>query len=90
MKNRFSRLLAITSLAVALPVFSQVLPFEILGLKDGIPQSQVLALAQVESAEFRALAVTAEGLWLGTTRGAIHYEVRPRAPGKVNSHAPPH
>jgi len=63
MKNRFSRLLAITSLAVALPVFSQVLPFEILGLKDGIPQSQVTALAQDH-----------EGyLWVGTWGGLARF-----------------
>jgi len=90
MKKRLSPTLAVLILALAVPMLSQVLPFEIFGLKNGVPQSQVLALARVESTEFRALAVTADGLWLRTTRGAIHYEVRPRAPGKVNSLAPPY
>jgi diguanylate cyclase (GGDEF)-like protein len=47
----------------ATPIASQVLPFEILGLKEGIPQSQVSALAQDH-----------EGyLWVGTWGGLARF-----------------
>jgi len=47
----------------ATPIASQVLPFEILGLKDGVPQSQVSALAQDQ-----------EGyLWVGTWGGLARF-----------------
>jgi len=63
MKNRLfpAIMMALTALTAALP--SQVLPFEILGLKDGIPQSQVSALAQDH-----------EGyLWVGTWGGLARF-----------------
>ena len=41
MKKRTFPLLALTVLILSVTLKSQVLPFEILGLKDGIPQSQV-------------------------------------------------
>ncbi len=53
-------------LLAALPLAAQVLPFEILGLKDGIPQSQITALAQDR-----------EGyLWVGTWGGLARFNGR--------------
>ena len=50
-------------LVSSLPLRSQVLPFEVLGQKDGIPQSQVTALAQDR-----------EGyLWVGTWGGLARF-----------------
>ncbi len=63
MKNRILSILALTILAMAAPSGSQVLPFEILGLKEGVPQSQVSALAQDH-----------EGyLWVGTWGGLARF-----------------
>ncbi len=43
--------------------FAQILPFEVLGLKEGLPQSQVICLAQ-----------DAEGyIWVGTLGGLARY-----------------
>ncbi|MCU0236795.1 MAG: diguanylate cyclase [Acidobacteria bacterium] len=56
-------ILAALALVFSLPLLSQVLPFEILGLKEGIPQSQVSALAQDR-----------EGyLWVGTWGGLARF-----------------
>jgi len=53
----------ITTWALAAPALCQVLPFEVLGLKDGIPQSQVTCLAQDR-----------EGyLWVGTWGGLARF-----------------
>jgi diguanylate cyclase (GGDEF)-like protein len=63
MKKRLCPILAVVILTLAVPMLSQVLPFEILGLKDGIPQSQVSALAQDR-----------EGyLWVGTWGGLARF-----------------
>jgi diguanylate cyclase (GGDEF)-like protein len=63
MKNRTLPLLALLVLPLAVSLKSQVLPFEILSLKDGIPQSQVTALAQDH-----------EGyLWVGTWGGLARF-----------------
>jgi diguanylate cyclase (GGDEF)-like protein len=63
MKNRMFPLMIAAMLVLAFPAASQVLPFEILGLKQGIPQSQVTALAQDR-----------EGyLWVGTWGGLARF-----------------
>ena len=63
MKNRLFPVIIAALAALASPLLSQVLPFEILGLKDGIPQSQVSALAQDH-----------EGyLWVGTWGGLARF-----------------
>ena len=63
MKNRIFPAWLLTLLVLAAPLASQVLPFEILGLKQGIPQSQVSALAQDR-----------EGyLWVGTWGGLARF-----------------
>ncbi len=63
MKNRSLAVLMLALVVLAVPLFSQVLPFEVLGLKDGIPQSQVSALAQDH-----------EGyLWVGTWGGLARF-----------------
>lgn len=63
MKNRFLSLLALAMLVPAVHLKSQVLPFEVLSLKQGIPQSQVTALAQDR-----------EGyLWVGTWGGLARF-----------------
>jgi ligand-binding sensor domain-containing protein len=63
MKKRILPVLTLLVLALAVPLKSQVLPFEILGLKEGIPQSQVTALAQDR-----------EGyLWVGTWGGLARF-----------------
>jgi diguanylate cyclase (GGDEF)-like protein len=63
MKNRLAPILAVVVLALCVPMMSQVLPFETLGLKEGIPQSQVSALAQDH-----------EGyLWVGTWGGLARF-----------------
>jgi len=63
MKKRIFFLLTLAVLALSVPLKSQVLPFEILGLKQGIPQSQVSALAQDH-----------EGyLWIGTWGGLARF-----------------
>jgi diguanylate cyclase (GGDEF)-like protein len=63
MKKRIFSLLLLLVLALTAPLNSQVLPFEILGLKEGIPQSQVTALAQDR-----------EGyLWVGTWGGLARF-----------------
>jgi diguanylate cyclase (GGDEF)-like protein len=63
MKNRIFPILTLTMLALAVPLKTQVLPFEILGLKEGIPQSQVTALAQDR-----------EGyIWVGTWGGLARF-----------------
>jgi diguanylate cyclase (GGDEF)-like protein len=49
--------------ALAAPLASQVLPFEVLGLKEGIPQSQVSALAQDHDGY----------LWVGTWGGLARF-----------------
>ncbi len=50
-------------LATSLPIHGQVLPFEVLGLKEGIPQSQITSLAQDR-----------EGyLWVGTWGGLARF-----------------
>ncbi len=60
-----SALIAIL-LLTALRLDAQVLPFEVLGLKDGIPQSQITALAQ-----------DAEGyVWVGTWGGLARFNGR--------------
>lgn len=56
-------MLTLLVLALAVPILSQVLPFEILGLKDGIPQSQVSALAQDHDGY----------LWVGTWGGLARF-----------------
>ena len=63
MKNRYSPILALLLLALSIPLRSQVLPFEILGLNEGIPQSQVTALAQD----------TDGYLWVGTWGGLARF-----------------
>ena len=50
MKKRTFPLLALTVLILSVTLKSQVLPFEILGLKDGIPQSQVKRSGRQDSA----------------------------------------
>ena len=56
-------MLALALSALAAPIGAQVLPFEVLGLKEGIPQSQVSALAQDH-----------EGyLWVGTWGGLARF-----------------
>lgn len=56
-------LTAVVLLLLAAPLLPQVLPFEVLGLKEGIPQSQVSALAQDR-----------EGyLWVGTWGGLARF-----------------
>ncbi len=63
MKKRIHLLIVLALFVLAVPLSSQVLPFEILGLKDGIPQSQVSALAQDH-----------EGyLWVGTWGGLARF-----------------
>ncbi len=63
MKNRIIPAWLLALLALAAPLASQVLPFEVLGLKEGIPQSQVSALAQDR-----------EGyLWVGTWGGLARF-----------------
>jgi diguanylate cyclase (GGDEF)-like protein len=63
MKNRIIHAWLLGLIALAAPLASQVLPFEILGLKQGIPQSQVSALAQDR-----------EGyLWVGTWGGLARF-----------------
>jgi diguanylate cyclase (GGDEF)-like protein len=63
MKNRIFSILTMLMFALAAPLTSQVLPFEILGLKQGIPQSQVTTLAQDR-----------EGyLWVGTWGGLARF-----------------
>ncbi|HEX7503032.1 MAG TPA: two-component regulator propeller domain-containing protein, partial [Acidobacteriota bacterium] len=63
MKNRIFPIAMLVMLALAAPAGSQVLPFEVLGLKEGIPQSQVSALAQDR-----------EGyLWVGTWGGLARF-----------------
>jgi diguanylate cyclase (GGDEF)-like protein len=56
-------ILAALALALSVPLLSQVLPFEILGLKEGIPQSQVSALAQDQDGY----------LWVGTWGGLARF-----------------
>lgn len=59
-------LAAVIGLAVGLmpvSVFPQVLPFEVLGLKDGLPQSQVITLAQDHDGY----------LWVGTWGGLARF-----------------
>ena len=63
MKNRRFPILALLMLALTIPLQSQVLPFEILGLKEGIPQSQVTALAQDNDGY----------LWVGTWGGLARF-----------------
>jgi ligand-binding sensor domain-containing protein len=63
MKNRIFSIVTMLVLALAASLTSQVLPFEILGLKQGIPQSQVTTLAQDR-----------EGyLWVGTWGGLARF-----------------
>lgn len=63
MKNRIISTWTLTLIVLAAPLASQVLPFEVLGLKQGIPQSQVTALAQDH-----------EGyLWVGTWGGLARF-----------------
>lgn len=63
MKNRIFPILALTAIVLAAPLNSQVLPFEVFSLKQGIPQSQVTALAQDR-----------EGyLWVGTWGGLARF-----------------
>jgi diguanylate cyclase (GGDEF)-like protein len=63
MKNRILPAMMLVMLALAAPTLTQVLPFEVLGLKEGIPQSQVSALAQDH-----------EGyLWVGTWGGLARF-----------------
>ncbi len=63
MKLRILLTITLAALVPASPLLSQVLPFEVLGLKEGIPQSQVSALAQDQ-----------EGyLWVGTWGGLARF-----------------
>jgi diguanylate cyclase (GGDEF)-like protein len=63
MRKRTIRLLTLALLVLAAPIRAQVLPFEVMGLKEGIPQSQVSALAQDR-----------EGyLWVGTWGGLSRF-----------------
>jgi diguanylate cyclase (GGDEF)-like protein len=63
MKNRFFLVLVGALLASSPYLKTQVLPFEVMGLKEGIPQSQVSALAQDR-----------EGyLWVGTWGGLSRF-----------------
>ena len=65
MKNRTlpAWFLFLVLLASMLPLHAQVLPFEVLRLKDGIPQSQITSLAQDR-----------EGyLWVGTWGGLARF-----------------
>lgn len=63
MKKRILFLLALAMLILAVHLQPQVLPFEVMGLKEGIPQSQVSALAQDH-----------EGyLWVGTWGGLARF-----------------
>ncbi len=63
MTKKALALTSIVLLLLAAPLLSQVLPFEVMGLKDGIPQSQVSALAQDR-----------EGyLWVGTWGGLARF-----------------
>jgi diguanylate cyclase (GGDEF)-like protein len=63
MKNRIIPALVWAILVLAAPLASQVLPFEVLGLKEGIPQSQVSALAQDHDGY----------LWVGTWGGLARF-----------------
>lgn len=66
MKHAVYAVLAAMLLLLAAPLPAQVLPFEVLGLKEGIPQSQVSALAQDR-----------EGyLWVGTWGGLARFNGR--------------
>lgn len=63
LRNRVPAAAVAALLALVLPARAQVLPFEVLGLKEGIPQSQVSALAQDR-----------EGyLWVGTWGGLARF-----------------
>ena len=63
MKRTLLAALMLSALALPPGLGSQVLPFEVLGLKDGIPQSQVTALA-----------LDQEGyLWVGTWGGLARF-----------------
>ena len=63
MKNRFFPILVGILLALSYSLQTQVLPFEILSLKEGIPQSQITTLAQDN-----------EGyLWVGTWGGLARF-----------------
>ena len=63
MKKRIFPLLALAALVLAVPLLSQVLPFEVFNLKQGIPQSQVTALAQDHDGY----------LWVGTWGGLTRF-----------------
>jgi len=63
MKKRFLLLVVLILAPIASAQRSQVLPFEVLGLKEGIPQSQITSLAQDR-----------EGyLWVGTWGGLARF-----------------
>lgn len=63
MKNRILPVWILLMFVLAVFLKSQILPFEILGLKEGIPQSQITALAQDR-----------EGyLWVGTWDGLARF-----------------
>ena len=63
LRNRVPAAAVAALLSLAFPARAQVLPFEVLGLKEGIPQSQVSALAQ-----------DGEGyLWVGTWGGLARF-----------------
>jgi diguanylate cyclase (GGDEF)-like protein len=63
MRNWIFPILRGTLLTLSICLGGQVLPFEIMGLKEGIPQSQVTALAQD----------TDGYLWVGTWGGLARY-----------------
>ncbi|MCJ7525799.1 MAG: diguanylate cyclase [Candidatus Aminicenantes bacterium] len=63
MKKQIFPLLASAALVLAVPLLSQVLPFEVFNLKQGIPQSQVTALAQDHDGY----------LWVGTWGGLARF-----------------
>ncbi|TFG80474.1 MAG: hypothetical protein E4H23_02430, partial [Chrysiogenales bacterium] len=63
MNKRIFPVFALATLALAVPVISQVLPFEVFNLKQGIPQSQVTALAQDHDGY----------LWVGTWGGLARF-----------------
>ncbi len=63
MKRRLTVLIALCLYGFPLGLLSQILPFELFGLREGVPQSQVSALAQ-----------DSEGyLWVGTWGGLARF-----------------
>ncbi|MBN2199814.1 MAG: diguanylate cyclase [Candidatus Aminicenantes bacterium] len=60
---RILRFFLVTALFPAVASFGQVLPFEVLGLREGLPQSQVTCFAQDETGF----------LWIGTLGGLARY-----------------